>query len=71
MNYEELYEALPDFKAYVDKYCKTYKLTVSEALTHKLVHEVAEHYTGNINTKPLEYFGDILKSAEFEEDKSC
>ncbi|MBR1703153.1 MAG: hypothetical protein IJ716_14595 [Lachnospiraceae bacterium] len=71
MNLLELYNTNPDFKTYVDRYSKTYKLSVAEALTHKLVREVAEYYTGKTDNKPLEYSGDILKSSEFEEDKSC
>lgn len=40
----ELYNSNADFKRYVDRYCKTYGLTVEEALEHELVKQVAAQY---------------------------
>lgn len=40
-----------DFKAYVDKYCKTYEYTVGEALTHELVRLVCLYYMENRSHK--------------------
>lgn len=40
----KLYNENEDFKGYVDRYCKTQKIEVAEALTHALVMEVAEYY---------------------------
>ena len=40
----EFYDRNADFKMYVDRYCKTYGLTVEEALEHELVMQVAEQY---------------------------
>lgn len=41
---QDLYENNEDFKKYVDKYCRTYRLSVAEALEHKLVQNVGRHY---------------------------
>lgn len=41
---KEFYNSNPDFKDYIDKYCKQYKCTVEEALEHKLVKGVYEQY---------------------------
>lgn len=43
MQMEELYKQSQEFRAYVDKYCGSYKFTVQEALGHALVREVAEY----------------------------
>lgn len=40
----DLYNSNDDFKRYVDRYCKTYGLTVEEALEHELVKQVAAQY---------------------------
>lgn len=40
----KFYNSNKDFKDYVDKYCRTYGLTVDEALTHALVKEVKDYY---------------------------
>lgn len=40
----ELYNSNADFKRYVDRYCKTYGLTVEEALEHEIVKQVAAQY---------------------------
>lgn len=40
----KLYDVCEDFKEYVDKYSKKHKISVQEALTHKLVQEVAQMY---------------------------
>ena len=37
----DLYNNNADFREYVNRYCKTYKLTVEEALSHRIVKEVA------------------------------
>ncbi len=44
MQMEELYRQSQEFRAYVDKCCKSYGLTVQEALGQALVREVAEYY---------------------------
>lgn len=38
------YENNPDFKEYVDRYARDHKISVEEALKHKLVQEVRECY---------------------------
>lgn len=40
----EFYNSNDDFKRYVDSYCKTYGMTVDEALEHELVKQVAAQY---------------------------
>ena len=44
-----LYASNKDFREYVDKYANCYqqggKLTISEALRHKIVKDVAKHYS--------------------------
>ena len=40
----DFYNHNADFKRYVDRYCKTYRLTVDEALEHEIVKRVAEQY---------------------------
>lgn len=42
---EELYLSNADFKAYVDKYARTYRISVKEALGHYLVREYAVYLT--------------------------
>ena len=44
LNSNELYGKCEDFKTYVDKYCRTYKISLQEALSHKLVQEVGKNY---------------------------
>lgn len=48
MNLVSFYETNKDFKEYVDRYCKQYNegrsISVHEALTHYIVHEVALQY---------------------------
>ena len=44
---KEFYNSNPDFKNYMDKYCKKHKCTVEEALKHKLVKAVYEQYKEN------------------------
>lgn len=44
MPYNE-YKYNKQFRDYVDKYCKTYNLTVEEALKHELVKQVCKYYT--------------------------
>lgn len=41
---KDLYNSDPDFKSYVDKYCRSYKIPVDEALSHELVKQVALYY---------------------------
>lgn len=38
------YETNEDFKQYVDKYCRTYRITVEQALTHVIVQNVMKYY---------------------------
>lgn len=42
-NLKELYSANKDFKEYVDKYVKTYRICVDIALEHKLVENYAKY----------------------------
>lgn len=42
--YMQEYEINPDFKTYVDRYCRRDGISVEEALKHMLVKEVAESY---------------------------
>lgn len=44
---QEFYNNDPDFKRYVDRHCKTYGLTVEEALKHEIVRLVYEYYKGD------------------------
>lgn len=41
---EELFEGNADFREYVHKYCRYYKLKVADALQHAIVREVAKQY---------------------------
>lgn len=43
---EELYNSNADFKRYVDRYCNMYRhrVSVEEALRHKLVQAAGEYY---------------------------
>lgn len=47
----EFYDHNADFKRYVDRYCKTYWLTVEEALEHELVKQVAAQYREKEETR--------------------
>ena len=49
LNANDLYNKSEDFKEYVDKYSTKHKISVNEALTHKLVQEVAKMYNDAIN----------------------
>ena len=40
----EYYNTNEDFKEYVKRYCDKQKCTVEEALSHKVVEDVCEHY---------------------------
>lgn len=44
MNPSEFYESDDRFKEYVDRYSKTYHLTLEEALSHKLVLDTMQYY---------------------------
>ena len=44
LNANDLYNKSEDFKEYVDKYSTKHKISVQEALTHKLVQEVGKNY---------------------------
>jgi len=44
MDFQKLYEENKDFKRSVDRYCKSYGLTVEQALKHVLVQEVGKQY---------------------------
>lgn len=39
------YKFNKNFREYVDKYCRTYGITVDEALQHELVKQVCLMYT--------------------------
>ena len=41
---QALYKANDDFKLYVERYARKEGILVVEALTHKMVEEVAEYY---------------------------
>ena len=45
MDYKELYDTNENFKTFVDKVCKSYGLTVAEALEHHTVKDVGDYYT--------------------------
>lgn len=47
MDYKKLYEEKKDFKTFVDKVCKAYKVTVEEALLMATVREVGRYYMEN------------------------
>lgn len=47
---EEYYNNNPDFKIFVDKYCKKHCLTVEEALQHEVVKQVYLQYSGETET---------------------
>jgi hypothetical protein len=38
------YNSNADFKLYVDRYCNTHRVSVEEALKHKIVKEIAVYY---------------------------
>lgn len=44
MDFQKLYEENKDFKRSVDRYCKSYGLTVEQALKHVLIQEVGKQY---------------------------
>lgn len=45
MDYKKLYETNKDFKTFVDKTCKSYGLTVMDALMLHTVRDVGDYYT--------------------------
>ena len=53
MSTTELYESNADFRRYVDHYCQNYvegkKITVEEALEHKMIRQYAEWLVEQIN----------------------
>ena len=42
-SYEDAYRDNLEFKEYVDKYCNQNKISVEEALTHKVVQEYLDY----------------------------
>ena len=52
--YEKLYQSNKDFKNYVDSYMKNINLTLSQALSLKLVHIVADMYEKESGTNEKE-----------------
>ena len=52
---EELYRQSTDFKRYVDRYCTKHNLSVSDALDHALVQEVAEEYNSSQDAEDKGY----------------
>ena len=49
------YQTNADFNSFLNKYCDKHKVTVLEALTHKLVQETARYY------KDLEYYNTYIR----------
>ena len=47
----EFYNSNEDFRRYVDRYCKTYRISVNDALEHELVKQVAAQYMEKEETK--------------------
>lgn len=45
MDYANEYRFNKAFREYVDKYCKTYGVSVEEALEHELVKNVCSYYS--------------------------
>ena len=41
---KDYYNTNEDFKEYVERYSKKHRCTVEEALKHKVVEDVYEHY---------------------------
>ena len=44
MDYKELYDSNEEFKGFVDKTCKSYGLTVMDALLLHTVRDVGDYY---------------------------
>lgn len=64
---QEYYENNPDFKAYVDAYCKKHEIDVSEALTHAIVKEVYKAYQEGVLTSESEVIngGKFVRNDKF------
>lgn len=45
MDLKKEYQFNKAFRDYVNKYCKTYRVSVEEALEHQLVKEAARYYS--------------------------
>lgn len=54
--YHLAYKNDKNFKLYVDKYCKTYRYSLEEALQHKTVHDVYEYYQEKENENDSKYW---------------
>ena len=52
MEIKQFYETNADFHLYVDRYCKTYRLSVDEALRHELVRQVYLMYAEDAKRIP-------------------
>lgn len=50
MDYRKLYETNADFKTYVNKICKTYRISVEEALLRLIVQNVGDEYAKRENS---------------------
>ena len=48
---KDFYNSNTDFQEYVERYCKKHKCTVEEALKHKVVEDVCEHYKEHNKSK--------------------
>ena len=46
MNYERLSN---DSRAYIDRYCRTYRITREQAMQEELVRLVVKEYEGGVN----------------------
>lgn len=44
LSMQELYNTNKDFREYVDRYCRTYRCKVEDALKHLLVQLVGRYY---------------------------
>ena len=43
MSYAEMYERYPEFKEYVDKYCKKHGVKFTEAILHVIVQAYGDN----------------------------
>lgn len=47
----EFYKSNPEFKKYVDSYCRSRQVGIFEALRHKTIREVAKYYDARVKEK--------------------
>lgn len=70
-NMQELYDTDESFKIFVDKCCKTYKLTKDICLLHKTVQEVGLYYIQKKTELVARNPETIVMEKIFDEDKAC